>query len=353
MAVPTVSTAPAAVPASTGTPGALPASIAGIGAALPQRVVTNDDLALTLDTSDEWISTRTGIRRRHLADPDTATSDLALTAARAALADAGVEPRELDAVVVATTTPDHPMPGTAPQVAAALGLTVTAFDVAAACAGFLYALQVGVGLLATGHGAVLVIGAETLSRIVDWSDRATAVLFGDGAGAAVLTRGGAGEIGPFDLGSDGSLREILWIPAGGSRRPVDADTAGNGEHCVHMQGGEVYRHAVARMVASAGQVLDAAGLDGDDVDLFVAHQANSRILDAVARRVGIGPERCHLTVDRHGNTSAASIPLALADAHAAGRLRPGSRVLTTAFGAGLTWASCLLTWPGTREEETT
>ncbi len=334
-------TATAVLPPAT---GRLPVALAGLGAHLPRRVVTNDDLAAVLDTSDEWIAMRTGIRARHVAEPADATSDLATTAARAALDDAGMVATDLGAVVVATTTPDHPIPGTAPSVAAALGVQVPAFDLNAACSGFVYGLRVAGGLVATGIGPVLLAGAETLTRVVDPEDRSTAVLFGDGAGAVVLAADGDAELGPFDLGADGDARELLWCPAGGTRTPSTADAVATGDHFLTMRGPEVYRAAVTAMVRSAGRVLDDAAIGIDNVDLFVGHQANARILDAVASRLGIAGDRVHVTVDRHGNTSAASIPLALADARAAGRLHPGDRVLLTAFGAGLTWGSCLLTW---------
>lgn len=324
----------------------------GIGTALPDRVVSNDDWADRLDTDDEWIRSRTGIQRRHFAGPHESTGSLATVAARAALADADIDASDLAAVVVATTTPDRPMPGTAVTVAAALGSNAVAFDVQAVCAGYVTALRAAAPLV-TG-GPVLVIGAETMSRIIDHDDRGTAVLFGDGAGALVLGHaaatprphpafGSGGRIGPFDLGSDGSRVGILEVPAGGSLAPASSATIDDGGHTMRMDGPEVYRQAVLRMAASSQAVLDDAGLTADDVDLLVAHQANLRILEAVARRVGVPLERCQQSLAEHGNTSAASIPLALADAVAAGRVRPGARVLLTAFGSGLSWASCLVT----------
>ncbi len=322
----------------------LPVAVAGIGAHLPARTVTNDDLAEVLDTSDEWIRSRTGIRERHVAAPGEATSDLAVEAGKAALADAGLGVEDVAAIVVATTTPDHTVPGTAPLVAAALGTEVAAFDVNAACSGFIYGLRVGGAMVATGDGPVLVIGAETLTRIVDPTDRSVAVLFGDGAGAAVLVPDADARLGPFDLGADGSDPSMLWTAAGGSRRPATAEVLDNGEQFLVMRGGDVYRNAVARMAASAASVLERAGIGVDDVDLFVGHQANVRILDAVAQRLAMDPDRSHITVDQHGNTSTASIPLALVDARDRGRLSPGDTVLLAAFGAGLTWGACLLTW---------
>ncbi len=323
----------------------LPVRIAGLGAALPSRVVTNDDLAAALDTSDAWIRSRTGIAQRHVAAPGEATSDLAAAAGKAALADAGLGVEDVTTVLVATTTPDHRVPGTAPLVAAALGTEVAAYDINAACSGFVTGLRTGGALAATGDGAVLVIGAETMTRIVDPEDRAVRVLFGDGAGAAVLTPDAGGRLGPFDLGADGRDPSMLWCEAGGTRRPqVPGDTTA--DPYLRMRGGDVYRHAVTRMVASSRTVLAAAGLGPDDLDLFVAHQANARILHAVVDRLGIDPARSHVTVDVHANTSAASVPLALADARDRGRLTPGATVLLTAFGAGLTWATCLVSWDG-------
>jgi len=324
----------------------LPVAITGLGSYLPEQVVTNDDLAQRLDTSDEWIRTRTGIRERHYAAPDEATSDLAVAAARAALIDAGLTADDVDVIIVATTTPDHPVPATAPIVAAALGRTCTAFDLNAACSGFVYGLQVGGGMAAAGS-TVLLIGAETLTRYVDPDDRSIAVLFGDGAGAVVLQRDDSASIGPFDLGSDGSEVEILWMRAGGSREPFDPIAHAEASSRMSMRGGDVYRHAVMRMTSSSQLVLEAAGIAIEDIDLLVGHQANQRILEAVGQRLGAPEGLSHITVDRHGNTSAASIPLALDDARREGRLQPGSRLLLTAFGGGLTWGSCVLTWSGT------
>jgi 3-oxoacyl-[acyl-carrier-protein] synthase-3 len=320
--------------------------IRGLGSYLPEQVVTNDDLAERLDTSDEWIRTRTGIRERHYAAPEEATSDLALQAAYRALEDAALTPADIDVLIVATTTPDHPVPATAPIVAARLGLTCTAFDVNAACSGFVYGLKVGSALAEAGE-RVLVIGAETLTRYVDHDDRSIAVLFGDGAGAVVLEAREGSSIGPFDLGSDGSEVEILWMRAGGAREPFDPVRHAEASSRMSMRGGDVYRHAVMRMSESSQAVLEAAGVAIGDLDLMVGHQANQRILEAVGQRLGIPEGLSHLTVDRHGNTSAASIPLALDDARRAGRLTPGARILLTAFGGGLTWGSCLLTWDGT------
>lgn len=329
----------------------LPVAIAGIGAHLPAQVVTNDDLAQVLDTSDEWIRTRTGIRQRHVLAPEEATSDLAADAAKEALADAGLGIEDISAIVVATTTPDHTVPGVAPLVAAKLGSEAAAFDVNAACSGFLYGLRVGAGMVATGDGAVLVVGAESLSRIVDPTDRSVAVLFGDGAGAAVLVADDTAALGPFVLGADGTDPEMLWARSGGTRHPFDQTVLQERTHFLTMRGGDVYRNAIARMVAASRDVLARAGLQIDDLDLFVGHQANVRILDAVAQRLGLPVDRSHVTVDQHGNTSAASIPLALADARDRGRLTPGNTVLMAAFGAGLTWGACLVAWQPSRSVE--
>jgi len=297
-----------------------------------------------LDTSDEWIRSRTGIGARHHAAPDEATSDLAVHAARAALADAGLAVSDLAAIVVATTTPDHPIPATAPLVAAALGTNVAAFDINAACSGFVFGLHVAATTALALDAPVLLIGAETLTRAVDAGDRSVAVLFGDGAGAVVIAPHASGVLGPFSLGVDGSDPTMLWTEAGGSRLPIDAPLASSSRAHLTMRGGDVYRHAVTRMTAAAGEVVARAGLAVADIDLFVGHQANQRILDAVAQRVGIDADRCHLTVGEHGNTSAASIPLALADARDTGRLAEGDRVLLAAFGAGVTWGACLVRW---------
>jgi 3-oxoacyl-[acyl-carrier-protein] synthase-3 len=324
------------------------AVLMGLGACVPPRVVTNAELAQGgLDTTAQWIRTRTGIEQRHVADRGTATSDLAVEAGARALKSAGAG--EVDAVVVATSTPDRVCPSTAPEVASRLGLgNVAAFDVNGVCAGFVYGLVTASGLIATGTAdRVLLIGSEVFTRIVDPKDRATAVLFGDGAGAVVLRAGNPdelGAVGPFDLGSDGDLADILSVPAGGSRRPASAETVAERAHYLRMDGKEVYRHAVLRMVASSRRVLERAGLTVDDVDRLVGHQANARILDAVGSRLGVPPERRVLNVARYGNTSAASIPLALTDAGA----QPGERLLLTAFGAGVSWGSTLLTWPDLR-----
>ncbi|NIH86035.1 beta-ketoacyl-ACP synthase III [Amycolatopsis granulosa] len=321
------------------------AVLAGLGAWLPPRVVDNDDLARRLDTSDEWIRTRTGIRERRIADAGTSTVDMAVAAGRNALRSADSE--LVDAVVLATATPDQLCPASAPQVASALGLSgVAAFDVNAVCSGFIYALATAAGLISGGvAGRVLVIGADAFSRYCRPDDRTTVPIFGDGAGAVVLRAGTAdepGALGPFDLHSEGEHADLLIVPAGGvkQRRSDDPD-----DHYLTMQGTAVFRHACARMAESARAVLDRSGLAVADVDRFVGHQANIRILQATAKQLGMAGDRVVANIERVGNTSAASIPLALADACHDGHLQPGHRVLLTAFGAGLTWGSTLLTWP--------
>jgi 3-oxoacyl-[acyl-carrier-protein] synthase-3 len=309
-------------------------------------VETNDDLSRRLDTSDAWIRQRTGIGQRHIADPGMATSDLAAEAGGRALKSAGSD--AVDAVILTTTTPDRPCPATAPEIATRLGLPgVPAFDVAAVCTGFVYGMATAAGLIAGGIAErVLLIGADTYSSILNPDDRATVAVFGDGAGAVVLRAGDAdepGALGPFDLGSDGSGSDLIMIPGGGSRRSPGGATPT--DRYFAMRGKEVFRHAVTQMSASAEAVLRRAGWTIDDVDRFVAHQANIRILDAVGTRLGIGRDRLAVHLDRVGNTGAASIPLALADAVTNGSLRPGHRVLLTAFGGGLTWGSVVLRWP--------
>ncbi|MFI5809208.1 beta-ketoacyl-ACP synthase III [Streptomyces sp. NPDC051561] len=329
------------------------AAITGLGSYLPPGRVTNEELAARLDTTDEWITTRTGIRSRHWASPGTSTSDLAVEAGHRALKSAGLElaPGSVDAVVLATTTPDHPCPATAPEVAARLGLgNVAAYDIAAVCSGFLYALATASAQIIAGQAErVLVIGAETYSTILNPADRTTSVIFGDGAGAVVLSAtrdsGQDGVLLGVDLGSDGANRDLICIPGGGSRqRSQPADPAPEDQFFT-MQGKKVFAAAVTRMGESSTALLERVGWEMGQVDHLVGHQANVRILKSLARQLGIPEERAVVNIDRVGNTSAASIPLALADAAAAGTLTAGSRVLLTAFGGGLTWGSVALTWP--------
>ncbi len=318
--------------------------LAGLGTWVPPTVVSNHDLAQRLDTNDEWVRSRTGIATRHHAEPGVTCADLATEAGARALKSAGVD--HVDAVIVATTTPDRVCPATAPTVAARLGLPqVGAFDVGAVCSGFVYGLASGAGLVSAGiSGSVLVIGAEIISAFLNPEDRSTSVIFGDGAGAVVLRAGSPdehGALGPFDLGSDGDRSDLINVPAGGSRMPGGRGVTAPSDHYLFMDGREVYRHAIPRMVGSCNVVLDRAGLEVGDIDRFVAHQANARILEAVADRLDVPADKRVMNIDRYGNTSAASIPLALADA----RLQAGERVLVTAFGGGLTWGSTIFTWP--------
>ncbi|MFF2628012.1 beta-ketoacyl-ACP synthase III [Kitasatospora sp. CB02891] len=324
------------------------AVISGLGSWLPPRIVTNDDLARELDTDDAWIRSRTGIGQRHTADDRTATSDLAVEAGRRALKSAGRE--GADCVVVATTTPDRPCPATAPLVATGLNLgTVPAFDVAAVCTGFLYGLGVAGGLIAAGTvDSVLVVGAEKFSSILDPQDRSTRAIFGDGAGAVLLTAGdpdAPGALGPLDLASDGTGSDLITVPSGGSREPFTARTGPGYDPYFRMVGKTVFRSAVERMAASALDVAHRAGWSVDEVDLLVPHQANLRIMHAVADRMKLPRERCAVHLDRVGNTAAAAVPLALADAVERGALRPGDRVVMTAFGGGITWGACAVRWP--------
>jgi 3-oxoacyl-[acyl-carrier-protein] synthase-3 len=319
------------------------AVITGWGTALPDARLTNAVLEATLETSDEWIVARTGIRERRVAGPDESTATLAIAACASAMKHAELTPDEIDLLIVATATPEQPVPETSAIVQDGLGLRCGAFDVGAACAGFVYALVVGASLVKTGGlRAALVVGSETLTRIVDPMDRATRPLFGDGAAAVVLAPGEG--LLAWDLGCDGSAAGLLMVPAGGSRRPTSAATVAAGEHWLRMEGQEVFRRAVRAVVESASATLARAGVDAADVALFVPHQANARIIEAAASRLGITNERTMVNIDRFGNTSAASIPLALAEAADSGRLRPGDLVLLSGFGAGMTWASALLRW---------
>ncbi|MGI6262851.1 MAG: beta-ketoacyl-ACP synthase III [Succiniclasticum sp.] len=323
------------------------AGILGVGYYLPEKVMTNFDLEKMVDTSNEWIVERTGIRERRIADPETATSDMSVRAAEAALADAGVKAEELDLVIVATATPDYPFPSTACQVQDRIGAKhAGAFDLAAGCSGFVYSLAVASQMVASGaYRKILVVGAETLSRITDWTDRNTCVLFGDGAGAAVVGRveEGLGVLA-LELGSDGSGALELYQPAGGSRRPASHETVDEHGHFIHMSGQEVFKFAARTMPATCKRVLAKAGLKVQDVDILFPHQANLRIIDNAVKRLKIDPDKVWVNIDKYGNTSAACIPVCLAEAQQEGRLHKGDVVLAVAFGTGLTWASVVLKW---------
>ena len=320
--------------------------IVGVGSYVPERVLTNEDLSKLVETSDEWITERTGIRERHIAEPDQAASDLALPAARQALEQSRLDPAELDLVVVATVTPDMFFPSTGSLLAAELGAEdAAAYDLSAGCTGFMYALAQAYGSVAGGIARnALVVGAETLSKIINWHDRSTCVLFGDGAGAVVLGRVGEGGFLGFELGSDGEGGKELSIPGGGSRNPSSAETVAQEMHFLQMNGREVYKFATRVLVSSAEKLLDEVGLTVDDIDLYVPHQANKRIIDHAASKLGIPEEKVFVNVDRYGNTSSASIPLCLAQGVREGRLKSGTRVLMTGMGAGLTWGSAYTVW---------
>ncbi len=330
-----------------------PVSITGLGCYVPERVLANEELSKLVDTNDEWIQTRTGIKERRIAAPEEATSDLCLPAARAALADAAVAGAEVDLIIVATITPDMLFPATAAILADHLGaVNAAAYDLSAGCTGFVYALTQGYGAIAAGLARrVLVIGADTLSRVVDWEDRSTCILFGDGAGAVVLEQVEQGGFHAFELGADGAGGMELFVPAGGSRRPASAETVAAREHYVKMNGREVYKFATRVLPSSAKAVLEASGKSIWDIDLYVPHQANLRIIEHAARKLGIEEERVFVNVDRYGNTSSASIPLALCEARSEGRLTNGKLVLMTGMGAGLTWGSSVITWTGGSKDE--
>ncbi|MGZ4384011.1 MAG: beta-ketoacyl-ACP synthase III [Gaiellaceae bacterium] len=323
-------------------------SITGLGSYVPERVLTNDELSQTVDTNDEWIRTRTGIRERRIAAPEQALTDIALPAAQAALEKASLSAAEVDLLVVATITSDMTFPSSSALLADRLGAhNAAAYDLSAGCTGFMYALAQAHASVAAGLARnALVIGGDVLSRVVDWSDRATCVLFGDGAGAVVIERVEEPGFHGFDLGADGAGGMELSLPAGGSRLPASAETVARGQHFVQMNGREVFKFATRVLVSSAENLLAACGKKVEDIDLYVPHQANIRIIDHAAGKIGFPEERVMVNVDKYGNTSSGSIPLALADAIAQGRLQRGALVLMTGMGAGLTWGSALMTWTG-------
>ncbi len=325
------------------------AGILGMGIYVPEKILTNDELEKMVETSDEWIRSRSGIRERRIAAPDEATSDLAVKAARNALTDANLKPEDIDLVIVATNTPDMLFPATACLVQDKLGAgKAGAFDLLAGCTGFIYAFSVAAQFIAAGSCRhVLVIGAETLSRIINWQDRNTCVLFGDGAGAVVLGPAPPGKgVLATRLGADGSGGPLLCIPAGGSRMPVTTETLEKNLHFIHMSGREVFRFAVKAMEEGSLEALEAAGLKKEDVDFLIPHQANIRIIEAAAKRLGLPLDHVHINVDRYGNTSTASVPLALYEAVRDGKIKDGDNLVLVAFGAGLTWAAAVMRWIG-------
>jgi 3-oxoacyl-[acyl-carrier-protein] synthase-3 len=318
-----------------------PVTITGLGTYVPDRVVTNDELSEIVETSDEWIATRTGIRQRRVAAETQAMSDLALPAAREALENAKVRGQDIDLIVIATVTPDMMMPATAATLADKLGcVNAAAYDLSAGCTGFMYALAQGHATVSAGLAKrALVIGGDVMSRILDWTDRSTLVLFGDGAGAVVLEHADEGGFLGFDLGADGSGGPDLDFPGSGSRAMVNGETS-----ALHMNGREVFKFATRILESSASALLETCGCTVDDVDVYVPHQANIRIIDHAVKKLGFPRDKVVVNVDRFGNTSSGSIPLALAEATQDGRVQPGKLVLMTGMGAGLTWGSALIRW---------
>ncbi len=333
------------------------AHIVGWGKAVPDRVVTNDELAQIVDTSDEWIRTRTGIRQRHIAvDPAETTASLGAKAARAALDAANLSPTRVDMIICATSSPEHTFPATACIIQDMIGASnAGAFDLSAACSGFVYGLGLAKGLIASGQAEnVLVIGAETLSRIVDWSDRNTCVLFGDGAGAVVVQASPVpGGILSTEMGCDGSGADVLTLPAGGSKMPATLETVASGQHFVKMNGRAVFRFATRVMADATRKVLDRAGLSVYDVDLVIPHQANIRIIQSSMRQLGLSEEKVFVNLQDYGNTSTASIPIALTEAIEQNRIQPNDTIVMVGFGAGLTWAGAAIQWGVPTERETT
>lgn len=321
--------------------------ISGTGKAVPERVLTNFELEKMVETSDEWIRTRTGIKERRIADGETAASDLAYEASIKALESAKIKVGNIDIIIVATVTPDTLFPSTACHLQKLLGAhSAFAFDISAACSGFLYGLEVARSLIASERfETILLVGVEVLTKIADYQDRNTCVLFGDGAGAVVLHPGvGRMEILSTYLGSDGSLGHLLYLPAGGSRYPATHETVDRKLHFIRMEGNDVFKHAVRAMEDSAIKALKLAGLSEKDVDFLIPHQANIRIIDATAKRLGLSKDRVYVNIERYGNTSAASIPLALDEANRKGLLKKGMIVVLAAFGGGFTWGAAVIRW---------
>ena len=329
------------------TAGLFSAGIIGIGSYVPEKVITNQDLEKIVDTSDEWIVTRTGIRERRIAAEEQATSDLGTIAARRALENAGIRAEELDLIIVATVTPDMNFPSTACLIQNNLkAARAAAFDVEAACSGFLYSLATANQFIATGfYRNILVVGAECLSRFTNWKDRNTCILFGDGAGAAIVGRveQGYGMLSHC-MGADGSGGDLLKLRAGGSRLPASLETVENDLHYVHMDGSEVFKFAVRIMVTAAGEAIRLAGMTKEDLDYLIPHQANIRIIKEAAKRLDMSADRVWVNLDKYGNMSAASIPVALDEAVRSGRIRKGDNICMVGFGGGLTWASCIMKW---------
>ncbi len=323
-------------------------SIVGTGSYVPARILSNEELSKIVETTDEWITTRTGIRERRIAAAGEHTSDMGAKAAQAAMEQAGIDAGEIDLILVATATPDMVFPATACFVQKKIGaVNAACLDVSAACAGFLFALEIAQQFI-TSHTyeTVLVIGAEKLSSITNWTDRNTCVLFGDGAGAALLKHRGPGTHGVIStyIGSDGQYSDILFMPGGGSSCPITRENVDMNLQTIHMSGKDVYKQAVTAMLSASKKALDDAGLTIDDIACIIPHQANLRIIDAIAERLGIAREKVFVNLDRYGNTSAAAVAIALDEAHRAGRFKPGDYILMVVFGGGLTWASTVIEW---------
>lgn len=318
----------------------------GTGSYAPDRILTNLELEKLVDTSDEWIQTRTGIRERRVAEPDVATSDIAYEASLKALESSGVDARDLDGIIVGTVTPDYLFPSTACILQSRLGAKKAfAFDLLAGCSGFLYALQAGKGIISCGDAEkLLIIGAETLSKITDFQDRSTCILFGDGAGAAVITASETPGILSTCLGANGDEWELLYMPGGGSRIPPSEASIKNRDHFLKMKGKEVFKEAVKALESSSLEAIKRADITPEEIDLFIPHQANYRILEAVRKRVGLPEEKVFSNLDRYGNTSSASVPLALDEAVRSGRVREGDTILISVFGAGFTWGAAVVRW---------
>ena len=322
------------------------ASITGWGKYLPDKVLTNKDLEEMVDTSDEWIKSRTGIKQRYIAADNQTTGDLAYHASRKALEKANLKAENLDMIIVATVTPDMPFPATSCILEDRLGAANAAtFDLEAGCSGFVYGLSVASQFIETGmYDNILVVGAETLSKIMDWEDRNTCVLFGDGAGAAVVQSVDKGGFMSFDLGSDGSGGDSLYMPGGGSLHPATEKTVNDRLHYIKMEGNQVFKFAVKRMSQSSIDVVNEAGFEPEDVDLFIPHQANTRIINSAAKRLNLENDEVYVNLPEYGNTSSASVPIAMAEARNKGLIKNGDKIVLVAFGAGLTWASAFLEW---------
>ncbi len=321
--------------------------ILGMGYYVPEKIITNYDLEKIVDTSDQWITERTGIKQRHVAAENEATSDMSLIASEKALKDAGMSAEDIDLIILATTSPDHAFPSTACILQDRLGAkNAAAFDLSAGCSGFVYSLAVSSQLIKSGlYKNILIIGAETLSSIMNWHDRNTCVVFGDGAGAAVvgITEPGYGVLG-IDMGADGSGGKYLYQPAGGSRCPASSETVAANDHTIHMNGQEVFKFAIKIMGKTTEKVLANANMKPEDIDMLIPHQANLRIITSAAKRLNLPMEKVWVNLDKYANTSAASIPIALCEAQAAGAIKKGDNILLAGFGAGLTWASVILKW---------